>query len=297
MKRRSTTAGAPPVSGTQAVRRAVTLLRAFTDASPEWGLSELARDVGLHKTTVFRLLATLELDGMVARNPATGDWRLGPDAIALGARAIRANDLRAIARRELVRLADATGETATLEVLIDDDVVILDEVHGRSLINVAHSVGTRWPAHATSTGKVLLAAREADDETAGVRRPRLRLARATSRTITSPGALAAELARVRKRGYAVAQEELEAGFVAVGAPVRNHEGRAVAAISVGGPAARMGRDRIRELAGVVRAGADRISHALGSDTAAGESSAAAPAPPRRARRERAARRANAARRR
>lgn len=264
MKRRSTTAAAGPLTGTQAVRRAMAVLRTFTDTHPEWGLSDLARAVELHKTTVFRLLGTLESEGMVMRNQATGGWRLGPDAIALGARALRATDLRAAAHAELARLAADSGETTTLEVLVEDEVLIVDEVVGRSLIGAAPSVGTRWPAHATSTGKVLLAARGTEE--ARSRRARGRLARVTSRTITSVAALEAELARIRERGYAVAQEELEEGFVAVGAPVLNHENRVVAAISVGGPASRLNRERIRSLAEMVSAGARRISRNLGAST-------------------------------
>src|SRR5262245_12218403 len=107
-----------PYPGTQAVRRAVALLKAFTDEQPEWGLTELARALKLNKTTAYRLLTALEKEGFVARSPADA-YRLGPEAIALGGRALRSNDLRSVSHAELEWLAQITKETATLEVFAD----------------------------------------------------------------------------------------------------------------------------------------------------------------------------------
>lgn len=255
-----------PYAGTQSVRRAMSLLKEFTDERPEWGLSDLARAVRLNKTTAYRLLTALEVEGMVARSPGGDAWRLGPEAIALGALALRSNELMAAARPALEALVRETGETASLEALAGDEVVILDGVEGPSLVGASPDVGTRWPAHATSTGKVLLAA-----ERAGLgRRPRgrssglpRRLERLTPRTITDSGRLLRELERVLERGWAKAVEELEVGYVAVGAPVRDHELRVLAAISVGGPASRLTEDRIPELVRRVVRAADRTSRRLG----------------------------------
>jgi DNA-binding IclR family transcriptional regulator len=198
---------------------------------------------------------------MVVRDPTGELYRLGPEAIALGARAARANDLRTVSRPELEALAAQTGETVTLEVPMGSDMLTLDEVVGRSLIGATASLGTRWPAYATSTGKAVLAALP-DAE----RRQRLggRLARCTPRTIVSPLALRTELGRVRRRGYATAIEELERGYVAVGAALRGPDGRPVAAISVGGPRPRFPAARLATLGPLVRAVADRISRRLGA---------------------------------
>jgi len=250
-----------PYAGTQSVRRAIALLKMFSDEHPEWGLSELAREIGLNKTTAYRLLTALQSEGMVARSPLTEGWRLGPEAITLGALALRSNDLVSAARPELEALVRETGETASIEVLVGDDVLILDGVEGPSLVGASSEVGTRWPAHATSTGKVLLAA---EARRSGARR---RLRKLTPRTIIDPDRLDRELERVRERGWATAIEELETGYVAVGAPVRDHELRVVAAISIGGPAARLTKDRIPELARRVVRTADRISRRLGGRSA------------------------------
>jgi DNA-binding IclR family transcriptional regulator len=238
------------------VLRAIALLKMFSDERPEWGLSDLARAARLNKTTAYRLLTALEAEGMVARTSVSEAWRLGGEAIAMGALALRSTDLMTTARPELEALVRQTGETASLEVLTGDDVVILDGVEGPSVVGASSEVGTRWPAHATSTGKVLLAARGRGGRAR-------RLAKLTPRTITDPERLERELARVRERGWATANGELEAGYVAVGAPVRDHEGIAVAAISVGGPAVRLTAARIPALAREVVRAADRISRRLG----------------------------------
>ncbi|MBI1966430.1 MAG: IclR family transcriptional regulator [Gemmatimonadetes bacterium] len=251
---------APGYPGTQAVTRAVSLLKAFSDARPEWRLSDLARAARLHKATAHRLLSALEREGIVARDPSGERYRLGPEAIALGARAARATDLRAVCRAELESLAAETGETATLEVLAGGEMLILDEVLGRALIGATPSLGTRWPAHATSTGKAVLAALPDAERKAILG---TRLTRCTDRTLTSPRALARDLARARRHGYAVALEELERGYVAVGAAVRDSDGRALAAVSVGGPSLRFPAARIAALGRRVTAAAARASATLG----------------------------------
>ncbi len=150
----SKTTTSEPYPGTQSVVRAISLLKAFSETHPEWGLTDLAQRVDLNKTTVYRLLTALESEGMVVQNPATQSYRLGPEMIALGTLALRSSDLRSASHPALEVLARETGETATLEILMDDQVFILDEVMGRHLIGATPSIGTRWPAHATSTGKV-----------------------------------------------------------------------------------------------------------------------------------------------
>lgn len=241
--------------GTQAVVRAVRLLKACA-GHPAPRLGDLCRSQGLHKTTAYRLLSALENEGLLERTEDEA-YRLGPEMVALGNQALGAPQLRDAARRELGALAEATRETATLEVLAGDDVFILDEAMGGRVVGTVPSVGTRWPAHATSTGKVLLAYRTNGHSTAR------RLPGFTPRTIVDPSALARELARVRRRGYAVSTEELEPGFVAVGAPVRAADGTVVAAISVGGPRTRLTAHRIAEGARLVRGAAARISRTLG----------------------------------
>lgn len=252
-----------PYPGTQAVMRAIALLKAFTDEQPQLGLAELAKIVGLNKTTTYRLLTALENQGLIARNPANDTYRLGPEVIALGGRALRASDLRSVSRGELEGLARATGETATLEALLGSDVLVLDEVSGAYLVGATHYIGARWPAHATSTGKVLLAFLPETELATLLQQP---LAQVTPQTITAPDAFSQALVRVREQDYAIAIEELEIGFSAIAAPVRNHDGQVIAALSLNGPSARLTSQRLAELAVPIVAAAGRISAQLGYRT-------------------------------
>ena len=248
-----------PYPGTQAVLRAVALLKAFGQDRPALGLGDLAGTVGLNKTTAFRLLTALESEGMIARTGG-GGYCLGPEMLALGSRALGAGDLRLASRADLQALAHDTRETATVEVLVGGKVLILDEAMGGHVVGSMPSLGTRWPAHATSTGKAILAHLGEEERWAVLPAS---LARLTPRTITSREALDRELWRVRSRGYAVSAEELEPGFVAVGAAVRSATGAVVAAVSVGGPKSRLAAERVAEIARRVPEAAARISERLG----------------------------------
>lgn len=251
---------ARPYPGTQAVQRALGLLKAFDEAQPERGLSDLARGAGLNKTTTYRLLSALEREGLVAKSANGETYRLGPAAITLGARALRSNNLYAASRAELDALAASTGETATLEILVEGDTLILAEVRGLHLVGATPEVGTRWHAYATSTGKAILAHLPPAARAAALSR---KLTALTRRTITNRTALANELERIAQQGYATAVEELEPGFVAIGAPIFDHSGQVVAAVSVGGPRTRLSNERIMELAGRVKCAAGEISARLG----------------------------------
>lgn len=249
-----------PYPGTQAVLRAIALLKAFSDQQPALSLIELADTAGLNKTTAYRLLTALESEGLVTRNAETDSYCLGAEMIVLGGRALRANDLRAVSHPELETLAQQTGEAASLEVLTGQEVLILDEVPGTYLVSPSQNIGSRWPAHATSTGKVLMADLPEDELQAILRRP---LPQLTVATITGPERLHRELAQVRQQGYAVADQELEVGYVAIGAPVWDHDRQVVAAVSINGPSVRLTPERISEIAGLVKATAARISERLG----------------------------------
>jgi DNA-binding IclR family transcriptional regulator len=265
MKPRFTNAEVIPAPGARAVIRALTILKSFGGARASWDLTHLAAAVGLHKTTTFRLLGALQREGFVVYDAATATYRLGPALVGLGALARRSNDLHLVAHEVLIELAAFTGETATLEILAGDDVLILDEVHGRFLIGCRPEIGTRWPAHATSTGKVLLASRPsapvADD--AAHSKGRARLARLAPNTITSHKRLQQELATVRRLGYATGVEEIEPGFTAVSAPVLDVDANVVAAVSVGGPSVRLTPQRLPALAVAVMDAGRRVSTRLG----------------------------------
>lgn len=267
------TRGHSAYPGTQAVLRAVHLLKAFTPDTPARRLGDLSRELGLHKTTTYRLLSALESEGMVERAPEGEGYRLGPELLVLGTRARGSHDLRNASRDEMDALAQATSETVTLEVLTGSHVLVLSDATGNHRVGANPSVGERWPAHATSTGKVLLAYLPSRERAAFLGRP---LAALTPKTITDPQALGREFARIEARGYAISAEELELGFVAVGAPIRGAEGEVVGALSVGGPRARLSADRIAAVARLLPAATARISERLGFRPPTGEPSSRVP---------------------
>jgi DNA-binding IclR family transcriptional regulator len=258
MEQGSNHRGSPPIPGTQALSRAINILQAFTDEQPDWTLSALCAELDLRKPTAHRILSALAQRGFLSRMSGRAEYRLGPEVIVLGARALRAADFREMAQPELRYLAETTGETATLESLVDGGVLILQEERGRGLLSAGTEIGTRWPVHATATGKVLMAFSEP-----GFSKPVDGLPAITGHTIVSPGKWHQALSEVRAKGYATNIEELEYGYSSVAAPVHDRAGHTIASMSVGGPVQRMTKDRIPELATILTASARRVSERLG----------------------------------
>ncbi len=246
--------------GTQAVARAIGLLKIFNDAQPEWSLGDLAQATRLNKTTAFRLLAALEAEGLVMRNPLSGGYRLGVELIALGGCATRSNPLRAVSRPVLESLAQECDESATLEVLAGSHVLIVDEVSSRHPMGMSQDVGSRLPLHATATGKLLLAHADGDVLAESLRLP---LAALTEQTITDMARLREQLAQIRQQGFALAAGELETGFVAIAAPIYDRERQVTAAISIGGSSLRLTPQRQPQLVVLVQVAARQISRQLG----------------------------------
>lgn len=228
--------------GAQAALRAIRLLKLFTVQMPELQLAEIAAGAALNKTTAHRLLQALLSEEMLERNAATGAYRLGPGVMALGVQALSNNDLRLRARPLLKRIAEETGETATLEVPIEDTMLILDEVTSKHFVGASGNVGTRWPIHATSTGKALIAF-----EQGGVQRLATTLTRLTARTITQLDDLQLQMQEIRSRGFAETVDELEDGFSGVGTVVRGGGGEVVGALSICGPTQRLSENRREKL--------------------------------------------------
>ncbi len=239
--------------GAQAALRAIRLLKLFTSEVPELHLAELADMSGLNKTTTHRLLQALLSEELLDRNPANSAYRLGPGMMALGVQALSGNQLRVRARPLLKKLAEETGETATLEVPVDDTMLILDEVTSKHLLGASGNVGTRWPIHATSTGKALIAF-----EQNGPDRLRPPLLPLTSRTIIEHAALQQQLSDIRRRGFAETVDELEDGFSGVGAVVRGSMGEVLGALSICGPSSRLSDSRRAQLGAALCTAATRL---------------------------------------
>jgi DNA-binding IclR family transcriptional regulator len=214
----------------QSAERVLALLKSFDDTRTELGVAEIARALGVHKSTASRLAAALERAGFLARSGQR--YRLGVEVIRLGSVALRSFDLVATMQPAMEKLSQRTGETVNLAVPDGADVLNVAEVPSTYILSCSGGwIGRRTRPHAVANGKVLLAH--------GVLPVPLTMERYTSRTITEPDALAEELAAVRRDGYATAVAELEDGLVAVAAPVFDPAGTCVAALSVSGPEFRM----------------------------------------------------------
>jgi len=242
-------------SGTQAVDRAARLLAEVVHATVPVTFTELTVATGLAKSTTSRLLLALERNGLVRRDD---DGRFSPGEVFVryawrgGAEA----GLVEVARPFLDRLGSQTGETINLGVARDGMVEQIAQVDSKYLIGGTNWVGRPVPLHCAALGKVLLAFGAAA-------LPPGRLAARTPRTITSRGALEDNLRLVRDRGYAVTDEELEPGLVAIAAPVRRDGGVVVAAMSVSAPASRLCLAQVPSVAEACVAAADGLSATLG----------------------------------
>ncbi len=245
----------------QAVHRAIAILKAFSPEEPELSLAELSRRLQLPKSTVARLLATLEEEGLIAKDGETGLYRLGVELIRLANNVHIYTDLRRVARTHVRKLADLVGESVSIAVLQGQDVVNLDVyVPPGHLVKRVGWAGRHMPAYATAAGRAILAFLPREERLRYLEGP---FQSYTSKTITDPKRLRLELQRIRAQGYATAFEELEDGLHAISAPIFNYEGRVIASISVSGPGYRLTRTRIREVVPLVLETANHISAEMG----------------------------------
>lgn len=243
------------------VRSAARLLCAFTLAEPELGLSELARRLGLGKSRVHRLLATLVSEHLIEQNPLTGKYRLSIKLYELGAIVSTHLDLREAVAEHIDELRDRTGETVHVAILDGDEVVYVERRESPNTLRLSTHIGHRDHAHSTSTGKVLLA--HLPERELGRMLARTDLVARTPHTITDPGRLRTELEGVRRRGWAENVNESDLGVASIAAPVRDASGQVVAAISVAGPHPRFTPEATRRITQEVIATAERISARLG----------------------------------
>lgn len=218
-------------TGLQSVERALWIVSAFTEPGQRAGVAEIARRLGVHKSTSSRLVATLVSAGFLER---TGDDRvgLGPELVRLGRLAVSSRSLEDVAGPELRTLAEATGETITLSVAEAGEAHTIAQHAGTHAVRLQSWLGQRTPLHATSDGKVLLAFGAAE-------LPAGPLAARTPDTVTDRRALAAELDEIRARGWATAQGDFELGLNGVAAPVRTADGACRAALCLCGPSYRI----------------------------------------------------------
>jgi DNA-binding IclR family transcriptional regulator len=253
---------AKPGYQVRALERALDILGAFSLGRPELSLTEIAARTCLSKSTALRLLAVLDERGFVERSPETDRYRVGLRLFEVGSVYIQTVAIDAVARPILGRLAQRCNQTANLGVLSYDEVVHLAVLAPDRPIRFYAHVGQREKAHATGLGKVLLAELD-DDELADLVRRRA-LEPRTRRTIVSLDDLRQHLALVREQGFAIDDEESAVGLRCVAAAVRDHQNRAVAAVSVSGPTFEVRDELLPDYVEAVVGAAHEISDRLGN---------------------------------
>jgi DNA-binding IclR family transcriptional regulator len=248
--------GRPAARPVAAVARALTVLDAVATGPGDVGTNEIARRTGINPSTVSRLLATLAGAGYVDHIADSGRYRLGLRLLELGNLVVARLDLREVARLHLATLVSETGETATLSAPAERDAVTVDFVQSRSSVQSVARLGRPSVSHATATGKVLLA----------FGKPALPpgpLPAFTKQTITNRRTLAAEVERVRRRGWAEAAEEREHDLSAIAAPVFGHTAELIAILGVQGPSSRFDGPSRRRAVAPLLDHARAVSEALG----------------------------------
>lgn len=251
---------APP--GTQAIGRALAVLRLLSEAGDERSAMVISEQLALSSGTVSRILRALQVDGLVTRNPRNDTYHLGSGAILLGQAAQRVFGLdRALPVLEQVNAE--TSESVNLVVREGGESVVMLRVQSTMPLRFEQYPGARFPLYTTASGKAILAySANANEYVASLPR---RLAQLTPQTLTSPARLLTQLEETRERGYSIDEEENVAGVRCVGAPVVDADGRAQAALVIQVPTVRMTSERVRQLGQRAMQAAKEVAHLVPVD--------------------------------
>ena len=243
------------------IQRALDILNLFSSQSSELGTTEIAKALGLHKSTTASLVYTLEANGYLSQNPDTRKYRLGLKLVERAFAMLDEVEVRQVAYPFLRELRDQWNETVNLAILDGPDIVYVERMLGTKALGMRSEVGRRAPAHSTALGKAILSCLPVPAVSAFV--SQYGLSATTPRTITDPDKFLAELEKTREQGYAVDDEENEIGGRCVAVPVFDHTGQPVAAVSVSAPTARLPVSEFPQVGAMVRGTARCISRGLG----------------------------------
>lgn len=252
----------PPRSGiVQSIDRAMAILEVLGEDEEGYRLTDLARRTGLSVSTVHRLLTTLEQRRFVQFDRSDGMWHVGRGAFTIGSAFVRQRNFVAPALPLLRRLRDQTRETVNLGIVDDGEVVVLTQVESREIMRAITRVGGRAPVVNSGMGKAILASYPDADVDAVISRHGLR--KVTEKSITRAPALRAEIAAIRKRGYALDNEEFVTGLRCAAAVVYNAQAEALCAISISGLAVRVSDERLHVLGRLIAEAAKELTLILG----------------------------------
>ena len=242
-------------SSVQSVDRALAILEILAQRG-ESGVTEIAADLGVHKSTASRLMGALLNRGLVDQVSDRGRYRLGLGLVRLAGNVTSSLDAVSGSRAITRALATEVGETVNIAVLDNNRVLYVDQVVGPSMVSMRSWLGQSVPTHCTATGKVLTAWLDKPERIAA-RPPTWK--KLAPNTITTVDALEKELEQVRKQGFAVADQEMEADFMAIAAPIRDEHDEVTAALVISGPASRIKAKDFDALGHIVKQSASKLS--------------------------------------
>jgi DNA-binding IclR family transcriptional regulator len=243
------------------VQRALDILELFDAQTSELGTTEIAAATGLHKSTVAGLIYTLEAKGYLNQNPATRKYRLGLKLVERASIMLGHVEIRQVALPHIQALRDEFDETVNLAILDGADVVYVERLLSKRGLGMRSEVGKRMLAHSTALGKAILSCWPVDQVKNFIKQ--YGLPAVTPNTITDPERLLCELDRTREQGYAMDDEENEPGGRCVAAPIFDHMGQVVAAVSLSAPSPRMPSSQVSSVGLRVKEIAKAISCSLG----------------------------------
>jgi len=241
--------------------RASRILKCLSGGKSHFKMSELARQLGFDRSTTYRILVSLEHAGFVEKDEKAGTYSLGLAAFEIGNAYLSQMDLIQVSKPIMTDLAQKVQETVHLAVLSDTEIVYVDKCDSPRSLGVISKIGQRGPVYCTALGKTLLAFQSEDEQSRIIHK--IRMAPITSRTITSKQKLVEELRGIRKQGYALDRREIEEDVECIGAPIRNHIGDVIAAISISGPQKKIGTPMERQYVSQVTEAAALISSKMG----------------------------------
>lgn len=241
------------------LRNALRLMNLFSVDEPELQLQDIATKLEIGQSTAFRLVQTLMAEGFVMRDPSVKSYRLAASVLAMGHTIITKMDLCHQSIDILEELAENTGETAHIAVFKDDQALYLLKIDSSNPVHLLSHAGKTNPIHSTSTGQILLAYQAESIINKVMERE---LIGYTEKTITDPMKLKNKLQIIRKKGYAVSQEELHKGVVSIAAPVKNKKGEIIAAVSIAGPISRINQQNVSKLTKQVQQAANEVVQKL-----------------------------------
>jgi len=244
----------------RAVERALEVLECFSIKTPELSMTQIAEKININKSTVHRLLATLERRRFVERDPISGTYRAGIHLLQLAYLAMETNDLRRVAEPFMRQLWEQVRETIDLAVFDGNEIVYVGVIESPQRVKLAAAVGQRLPAFCTASGKAFLAYLPKDTVMHVFEHD---LHQYTPNTVISPERIIEDLRICQEQGFAITEQEFEEGINAIGAPIIGRNGMPIATVSVAGPAYRLTREKMIEMSSSVRETANMISQEVG----------------------------------